>query len=255
MQLVVLGSGSTVPHPRRTSSLYWLETSGRRILLDCSATASSRTAAEGLDWPELDAIWVSHFHMDHCGGLGPLLTGMKHASETNDRDKPLKIFGPKGVAGLVGRFSDVNNYRLLEQSFPVEIVEIDTLEPFEIVAGIEATAMKTPHTPESHAIHIRDIDGTTVVYSADSAFTQDIATLARGVDLFILECTYFKNKPVDKHLELGEAIYLIRKAKPKRAMLTHFYPEWDAVDFQKEVAKLSPMCEVIEAVDGLRIKF
>ncbi|MGE3466752.1 MAG: MBL fold metallo-hydrolase [Pyrinomonadaceae bacterium] len=253
MKLTVLGSGSTVPHPTRTSSLYWLDTAGGSVLLDCSASAGSRMAEKGLDWPNLDAIWISHFHMDHVGGLGPLLAGTKHASEMKEREKPLKIFGPGGIKGLVDRFSDVNNYRLLEQPFPVEIVEIETLEPFEILPGIEATPMKTPHTPESHALHIRDADNLTLVYSADTALTEDIATLARGADLFVLECTYFRDKPAKKHLELSEAVYLIRKAKPKRAMLTHFYPEWDKVNFRAEVAKLSPMCTVIEAVDGLRI--
>src|SRR5947207_14337220 len=79
MQLVVLGSGSTVPHPRRTSSAFWLETSGGNILLDCAATAASQMAACDVDWPNLDAIWLSHFHMDHVGGLGPLLQGAKHS--------------------------------------------------------------------------------------------------------------------------------------------------------------------------------
>jgi hypothetical protein len=37
-------------------------------------------------------------------------------------------------------------------------------------------------------------------------------------------------------------------------MLTHFYGEWDEVDFEKEVARLSPGCEVIEARDGLRVR-
>jgi hypothetical protein len=36
-------------------------------------------------------------------------------------------------------------------------------------------------------------------------------------------------------------------------VLTHLYPEWDAVNFQEEVAKFSPLCKVIEARDGLRL--
>jgi len=209
-------------------------------------------AATGLDWPNLDAIWISHFHLDHVGGLAPLLAGTKHAGQMKERTKPLRIFGPTGLKKLIDGFSDVHNYRLLEQPFPVEMIEIETLEPFELVAGIEATGMKTPHTPESHAIHLRDGE-TTLVYSADTGFDESIATLANRVDLFILECTYVKNKPAKKHLELAEAIHLIRKAKPKRAMLTHFYPEWDDVNFGEELSKFSPMCEVIEARDGLRL--
>jgi ribonuclease BN (tRNA processing enzyme) len=209
-------------------------------------------AANGLDWPNLDAIWISHFHLDHVGGLAPLLAGTKHAGQMKDRTKPLRIFGPVGLKDLTKAFSNAHNYRLLEQPFPVEIVEIETLDPFDILPGIAATAAKTPHTPESHAIHICDGE-TTLVYTADTGFDESLATLANRVDLFILECSFVNNKPAQKHLELAEAIHLIRKANPKRAMLTHFYPEWDAVNFEEEVAKFSPMCEVIEATDGFEL--
>jgi ribonuclease BN (tRNA processing enzyme) len=252
MKLTVLGSGSTIPHPKRASSAYWLETSGGHILLDCSATAPMRMAQEKLPWHELDAVWISHFHMDHCGGLGPFFAGVKHAEQMKKRQKPLRVFGPGGLKKLIKAFSDVHNYRLLEQPFPVEIVEIKALEPFEIVGGVQATAMTTPHTGESHAIHIRAGD-TTLVYSSYTGFDEIIATLGNGVDLLILECTYIKNKPLKKHLELAEAIHLIRKARPKRAMLTHFYPEWDDTSFEHEVEKFEPLCEVLEAIDGLRI--
>lgn len=253
MKLTVLGSGSTVPHPRRTSSAYWLETSGGNLLLDCSATAPSRASACGVDWPNLDAIWISHFHMDHCGGIGPLLAGAKHATQTKTRTQPLRIFGPAGLRDLVDRMSDVHDYRLLKQSFPVEIVEIGELEKFEILPGVEAVGMKTLHTDESHAIHIRDGE-TTLVYSADTGFDKRLSAFGRNVDLLILECTFIRDKPVEKHLELAEAMFLINKAKPKRAMLTHFYPEWDGVNFAEEVEQHSRMCEVVEAVDGLELE-
>ena len=254
MKLAVLGSGSTVPHSRRTSAAYWLETSGGKILLDCSATAPHRMAVLGLDWPNLDSIWISHFHMDHIGGLGPLLAGVKHSPDMQDRSKPLRIFGPEDTKRLIHAWDDVNNFKLLKQPYPVEITEVTELEPFEITAGVEATAMKTPHTDESHAIHIRDAE-TTLVYSSDTGFDLKAATLGNGADLLVLECTFFKDKPKDTHLVLSEAIYLIRKARPKRAMLTHFYPEWDEIDFEEEVRKLSPRCKVIQAEDGLMIDF
>lgn len=253
MKLTVLGSGSTVPNQRRTSSAYWLETSGGNLLLDCSASAPSRMAACGVDWPNIDSIWISHFHMDHCGGLAPMLAGTKHAEQMRSRTKPLSVFGPAGLHDLIDRMSDIHNYRLLKQVFPVEVTEIAELEKFEILPGVEAVAMKTLHTDESHAIHIRD-GKTTFVYSADTGFDKRLSAFGRNVDLMILECAFVKDKPVEKHLELAEAMFLIRKAKPKRAMLTHFYPEWDDVNFDREIARHSPMCEVIEAVDGLAIE-
>jgi len=253
MKLVVLGSGSTVPHPQRSSSAYWLETSGGNILLDCSATAPHQMAKFGVDWPNLDAIWISHFHMDHVGGLGPLFAGTKHAPEMRERKNPLTIYGPKGTERLFDGISSARDYKLREQPFPVKVIEIDQAEKFEIVPGVEAVPMKTPHTDESVAIRISD-GKTTLMYSSDTGFDEKIADFASGVELMLLECTFVREKPSQKHLILREAIHLINKAKPRRAMLTHFYPEWDNVDFEKEVAAQSPMCEVVQAEDGLTIE-
>jgi ribonuclease BN (tRNA processing enzyme) len=254
MKFIVLGSGTAVPHPKRSSAGYWLETSSGSVLLDCSASAIHRIAQEKLDWTNLDSIWISHFHLDHISGLAPFLFGTRNAPETRDRKKPLKIFGAKGLQKLVKVFDEANNYKLFQQPFPLEIVEIEPLEKFEILPETEAVAIKTPHTKESLAIHIRSDNDKTLVYTADTGFTKNLAALAQGVDLLVMECSFFKNKQSEKHLELSEAMYLTRYANPKLVMLTHFYPEWDAVNFLEEVEKFSPPCEIIEAKDGLRLE-
>ena len=253
MKFIVLGSGTSVPHATRSSSGYWLETAAGTILLDCSASTLHRIAQENLDWANLDAVWISHFHLDHVGGLAPFLFGTRNAEETQNREKPLKIFGAKGLKKLLEAFDDAGEYKLLKQPFPVEIIEVEPLEKFEILPGVAADTMKTPHTDESLAVRIRAEDKT-LVYTADTAFDKTIRTFAKNVDLLIMECSFFKNKPVKKHLELAEAMYLINQAKPKKAVLTHFYAEWDAVDFALEVERFSPPCEVLEARDGLRIE-
>jgi ribonuclease BN (tRNA processing enzyme) len=250
MRLVVLGSGTAIPHPKRSSPANWLETSGGSIVLDLGPSGPLRMAQEGLAWHDLDAVWVSHFHLDHVGGLPPLLFGIRNAPETRDRSKPLRIFGPAGTADLLHKFDSVNDYKLFKQRFPVEITEIEPLASVEILPGVNATAMKTPHTDESLAIRIDD-GKASVTYSSDTGPTESLAAFAARSDLFLLECSFFRNKPVKKHLEFAEAVHLARRARAKQTILTHFFGDWDNADLAAEVDAMSPQVEIAQAFDGM----
>ena len=251
MELIVLGSGTALPHPHRTSAGFWLQTNSGSILLDCSASVLHRMAEEDLDWPNLDAIWISHFHLDHCGGLAPFLFATRVAPQMSARTKPLRIFGPKGLRSLIDSFNAIANSKLLDQPFHVNIVEVEPLEMFQILDGVDSVPLPTIHTEESQALYLREGDAT-FVYTSDTAFDEKIATFARKVDLLLMECSFLEEKKSGKHLNLEEAIHLIRMAEPRSAILTHFYADWDATDFNKAVRKFSPGCDVIEANDGLR---
>lgn len=253
MKLVILGSGTSVPHPQRASSAYWLETKGGSLLLDISPDATHRLAQEALDWPNLDAIWVSHFHLDHLGGLAPFLFGLKWAPQTQERSKPLRIFGPQGVTRLLETIDQSNQYRLLDQHFIIECVEIDSGSDVEILPGVNAQTFSTPHTRESLAIRLNEVNGPSLVYTSDTGMTDEIAHFAFGTDLLLMECSFRRDKPLQTHLELGDAMRLADLAKPKRLVLTHLYPEWDDVDLVGEAGLLWPG-ETIAAWDGLRLE-
>ena len=159
MKLTIIGSGTSVPHPARSSSGYWVETEKGSLMLDFSASAIHRIAQEKLDWTNLDAIWISHFHLDHLGGLAPFLFGTKYAPEMQSRIKPLKIFGAKGLKKILETFDKAGDFNFLEQPFPVEIIEVEPLEKFQILEDLEAVSFDTPHTDESRAIHLKDPNG------------------------------------------------------------------------------------------------
>ncbi len=256
MQLIVLGSGTSVFHPERAAAAFWLQTDGGSLLLDCSPDAPYRMAQEGADWANLDAIWISHLHLDHCGGLAPLLFGMKHAPQTQSRKKRLQIFGCTGTKKLLKAIDGAHDYKLFKLPFPLEMIEIsadDSAPPFEILGGLTASVFSTPHRPESLALRLADAHGTTIVYSSDTGFSEALARFARQADLFLLECSFYRNKPVQTHLELSDAMRISAIAEPRKVVLTHLYPEWDGVDLESEARNLWSG-ETITAQDGLRIE-
>ena len=213
-------------------------------------------AEEGLDWPHLDAIWISHVHLDHCAGLAPLLFGMKHAPQTQSRKKPLRILACTGTKKLLAAIDAAHDYRLFELPFPLDLTEVcahDSSSPLEILSGLTAAVVSTPHRPESLALRLADDRGTTIVYSSDTGFSEEVARFAREVDLFVLECSFFRHKPIQTHLELADAMRMAALAEPRSVLLTHLYPEWDGVDLEAEARKLWPG-KTIAAYDGLRIE-
>ncbi|HWW76157.1 MAG TPA: MBL fold metallo-hydrolase [Pyrinomonadaceae bacterium] len=252
MRLTVLGSGTAVPHPRRSSSSHWVEAAAGTLLLDCSGPAVHRMAEENCDWANLGAVWISHFHLDHVGGLAPFLFGTRHAPQTQQRRKPLVVCGPRGTEKLLRRFDEAGDYKLFEQPFPLEVKEVAPRAEFELLPGLNAETFSTPHTSESLAVRLTDARGTSLVYTSDTGFTEALAGFARAADLFLLECSFFREKPIKTHLVLEEAMRLARLSGARRVMLSHLYPEWDGVCIEAEAKRLWDG-ETIEARDGLRL--
>ena len=253
MKLVVLGSGTSVPHAKRASASHWLETTGgTRFLLDAGADAPHRMAEEQLDWPNLDVVWISHFHWDHFAGLLALLFGMKWAPQTEARTAKLKILGPKGLRQTLERINETNSFKLFDQRFPVELSEVDAKDKIELAPNVSARAMATPHTKESLALRLTDADGKTIVYTSDTGFVEELIPFCSAAHLLLLECSFRKDKPLETHLDLADAMKIAEGSDPEILVLTHLYPEWDQFNVATE-ARLLWQGETIEATDGLRL--
>ena len=242
-----------MPHAKRASSSYWLETTdGFRILLDAGADSPHRLAQEQLDWPRLDAIWISHFHWDHFAGLPALLFGMKWAPQIHQRSEPLLILGGPGLRAVLERINETNNFKLFDLHFPIEILEVRSHNNFEMLPGLRASVVSTKHKNESLALRLVDSDQKSFGYTSDTGFTEELIPFCSGVNLLLMECSFRKDSPVTTHLALADAIKIAAGASPERLVLTHLYAEWDQFDVVAEARRLW-QGETIEATDGLRL--
>jgi len=100
---------------------------------------------------------------------------------------------------------------------------------------------------------LKDADSKLFVYTSDTGFSEDLGPFAKHAALLLMECSFRRNKPVQKHLELADAMRLARECAPEKLVLAHLYPVWDNVDLAAEARPLWSG-ETIEAKDGLKLE-
>ncbi|WP_412070142.1 ribonuclease Z [Rubrivirga sp. IMCC43871] len=95
-EVVPLGVGSAVPTSSRHLSGTLVRREGRSVLFDCGEGTQLQLIRGHLTRGQLDAICVTHLHGDHLFGLPGLLTTLALL----ERDTPLTVVGPEGIAGM-----------------------------------------------------------------------------------------------------------------------------------------------------------
>ena len=97
-ELVTLGTvGGPLPNPVRGQPANLLTNGSDSFLIDCGDGAAERMAAAGASFPSLRAIFLTHHHFDHIGGLFAVL-GLRFQLDTQG---PLTIYGPRGTTTIV----------------------------------------------------------------------------------------------------------------------------------------------------------
>ena len=73
-ELVLLGTaGAPLPVAGRAGISSALVIDGRVFVIDCGRGSPSGFADAGLDFPRLEAVFLTHLHADHVGDLPGLL--------------------------------------------------------------------------------------------------------------------------------------------------------------------------------------
>jgi ribonuclease BN (tRNA processing enzyme) len=67
-KLIALGTGSAFTMLGYQTN-FLIEQNGKRLLIDCGSDIRFSLKAQGLSFKDIDAVFISHAHNDHCGGL------------------------------------------------------------------------------------------------------------------------------------------------------------------------------------------
>ena len=228
MRLTTVGTGTAALHPARV-----------------------RLAQLGLDWMAIGHVALTHFHDDHIGDLPTMLTAWRWGA-IPPRSAPLVIVGPPGTAALRQALAAVYGDIVTAPGYPVEVREVAPGGATALGEGVRLEARKVPHTPESVAYSIEHA-GRRLVYTGDTGFDAGLGEWAAGCDVLLCECSLPDALAMPSHLTPRQCGALAAAARPRRLVLTHFYPPVEDVDIRGEVAE-SFGGEVALARDGWTIE-
>jgi ribonuclease BN (tRNA processing enzyme) len=93
------------------------------------------------------------------------------------------------------------------------------------IDGVRVQPFAVPHTKDLVALGYRiEVDGKTIVYSGDSAWTEDFVAQSRGADLFLCECSTYETR-LDIHISYPEIAARARDLGCRRLVLSHLGSE------------------------------
>ncbi|MFZ0727470.1 MAG: MBL fold metallo-hydrolase [Desulfobacterales bacterium] len=237
MIVTILGSGTCVPSLDRSSCAVLVETGTSVVLLDSGAGTMRRLLEAGRTIFELSHICYSHFHPDHSGELAPLLFATKYPDRRRRR-RPLTICAGAGFSDFFNGLKNVYGRWIDLDAGMLQLFELDTGAPDALrFEDFTLKSLPVDHNPESLAYRITDARGRAVVYTGDSDVCENLVAIARNADLFICESSLPDAQKVDGHLTPSLAGEMATRATVGRLVLTHFYPECDEADIEKECRK------------------
>ncbi|HEX9843587.1 MAG TPA: MBL fold metallo-hydrolase, partial [bacterium] len=174
--------------------------------------------AAGVSPHELRAVFLTHFHGDHFGGLPFLLLDAQFCG----RELPLTIMGAPGLERRLHQAMEAlfpNSSRIVWR-FPLELREITPGQAQE-VAGFSVTPYEVLHASGATPYALRvAAGGKALTYSGDTAWTPALIEASRDVDLFICEC-YRYDDVVPYHLDWQTLRAHLPELRARRVMLTH----------------------------------
>ena len=116
LDIVFLGTSASAPTARRAPAAILVRRGGERLLFDCAEGTQRQLMRSAVGLPDLEEVFLSHFHADHYLGL----PGLLKTFSLRQRELPLKLYGPPGLVELYASLKRV----IGKLSYSVELEEL-----------------------------------------------------------------------------------------------------------------------------------
>lgn len=223
-KLLFLGAGSIIPTESRFSSGILLEADEElRILLDIGPGIIEKLRKVGIDLRSIQAVLITHLHLDHVSDLLPLLK--IRALIGGGR---LKIIGPKGIKEWLSlMIADQRLFGYLSKLGCHKLIDVHELwdDSMELELGMRVSSKPVKHF---NGIAYRiDLEDVSITYSGDAVPDPRLIELARGSKVLIHECSFPAEKLKGKHTSAEDLLRIVAEIRPKILIAIHLYPEME----------------------------
>jgi ribonuclease BN (tRNA processing enzyme) len=216
MHLIVLGSGTILQEDQaKNCSGYLLD---HFILFDCGPGIWRALSEHHIPVKNVNNIFLTHFHIDHTSDIAPLLLNRWLIADT--LDQRMQIAGPSGLIDWFSKLTELAGTWM--KDLPIDLIEMNDkslrLNDYMI------TSMTTGHT-ENSICYRAEKDETSIFYSGDTGYNENVITLASSCNLAIIEASNTEETQLVGHLTPELAAQIAETAKAEKLLLTHMYPE------------------------------
>lgn len=222
MKLVFLGTGGGIgtDFGNFQSNMVLSTDSGKKLLIDCGTDIRFSLTQAGFLSQDIDAVYISHLHADHVGGLEWFgfqrkFMCQKEVPQLIIQEHLVKMLWNNSLSGgmrtLDEKEANLNDY------FKVESVQDDQVFEWE---GLQLNIVKTTHMfsnkkqMPSYGLDIR-YKGKSYFITTDTRFTPDyFAPYYKNASIIFHDCETTKN-PSGVHAHFTELTTLSPEIKAK----------------------------------------
>jgi ribonuclease BN (tRNA processing enzyme) len=224
------------------------------VLLDCGHGVLSNLGRV-VDPTQLDAVIITHAHVDHFADVYALKAALRYAPE--GPAPPLPLYLPDGLFEQMGCLLSDTARRELAEAFTPHTIDPGAAMLF---GGLSVTAHNVDHIDPTYAI-CAEADGARVCYTSDTAASEAVTSAARGCQLLLAEATLPERFcGAAPHLTARQAGEIAGRAGVSQLVLVHTWPTHDrdimradaraAFDGDVVVAREMDVFEVASATTG-----